>query len=109
MPRARARSPLKRTILFVTGILVILVSPIVGAIPGPGGIFVFAAGLVLVLQNSKWARRNFARWKRKYPRFGNLADRALQRRSAKRRRARGKELAAARDRARHAGYGEWTR
>jgi hypothetical protein len=88
MPRARKRNPLIRTILFVTGILVIIISPIVGAIPGPGGIFVFAAGLVLVLQNSSWARKQFARWKKRYPKFGNLADTALQRRSARRRRLR---------------------
>lgn len=91
MPRVRTRNPFVRTILFVTGILIIIISPIVGAIPGPGGIFVFAAGLVLVLQNSSWARRNFARWKRRWPKFGNLADTALQRRSAKRRRSRDAE------------------
>lgn len=93
MPRARPRSPLMRTLLFVTGILVIIVSPIVGAIPGPGGVFVFAAGLVLVLQNSGWARKRFARAKRRWPRFGHYADMALRRRSARRRRTRDKELA----------------
>ena len=82
------RNPLVRTILTVTGILVILVSPIIGAIPGPGGIIVFAAGLVLVLQNAAWARRHFARAKRRWPRVGHYADLALRRRSAKRRRAR---------------------
>ncbi|MCW3835446.1 hypothetical protein ACFQ1E_07115 [Sphingomonas canadensis] len=81
----RRRNPLVRSILFATGVLVIIASPIVGAIPGPGGIFVFAAGLVLVLQNSAWARKRFARWKRRYPKFGNLADTALRRRSARRR------------------------
>ena len=82
------RNPLVRTILTVTGLLVILVSPIIGAIPGPGGIIVFAAGLVLVLQNAAWARRHFARAKRRWPRAGHYADLALRRRSAKRRRAR---------------------
>lgn len=109
MPRTRSRSPLMRTLLFAAGVLVIIVSPIIGAIPGPGGIIVFAAGLVLVLQNSNWARKHFARAKKRWPRFGGLADRALQRRSGKRRRERAKELKAARDKAAADGYGEWTR
>ncbi|WP_262503925.1 MULTISPECIES: hypothetical protein [unclassified Sphingosinithalassobacter] len=71
----------------------ILAAPIVGVIPGPGGIFVFAAGLVLVLQNSRWARRHFVRAKRRWPRFGALADRALRRRSARRRRLRQRDAA----------------
>lgn len=93
MSAARPRNPLIRSVLFVTGILVIIASPIVGAIPGPGGVFVFAAGLVLVLQNSKWARKHFARWKRRYPKFGNLADTALRRRSFRRRRLRDQDAA----------------
>ena len=95
MPVLSRRNPLVRTILFVTGLLVILVSPIIGAIPGPGGVFVFAAGLVLVLQNSAWARKLFARAKRRWPRFGHYADMALRRRSFRRRHARAREAAAA--------------
>lgn len=84
-PRTRPRNPIVRLALLVLGVLVIVAAPIIGAIPGPGGLFVFAAGLVLVLQNSKWARRNFARWKRRWPRFGHYADMALRRRSFRRR------------------------
>ena len=91
MPRPRTRSPLVRTILFVTGLLVMAVAPLVGAIPGPGGVFVFAAGLVLVLQNSAWARKRFARLKTRWPKFGHYADMALRRRSWRRRRDRAKE------------------
>src|SRR3546814_3352250 len=50
--------------LLVIGTLLILSTPIVGPLPGPGGIFVFAGGLTLVLRNSRWARRRFARLKR---------------------------------------------
>ena len=96
MPVARhQRNPLVRTLLFVIGVAVILVSPLIGAIPGPGGVFVFAAGLVLVLQNSEWARKVFARTKRRWPRFGHYADMALRRRSFRRRRDRARELALA--------------
>jgi len=86
------RNPLFRALLVVLGFLIMLLSPVVGVIPGPGGIFVFAAGLVLVLQNSRWAQGHFARIKRRWPRFGHYADMALRRRSARRRRERQAKL-----------------
>jgi hypothetical protein len=70
---------LLRTTLVATGGVLIVAAPVVGIIPGPGGVFVFAGGLVLVLQNASWARRHLARAKRRWPRFGALADRALGR------------------------------
>jgi hypothetical protein len=82
------RNPLIRTLLVALGLLIMLLSPIVGVIPGPGGVFVFAAGLVLVLRNSRVAQIHFARIKRRWPRFGHYADMALRRRSARRRRER---------------------
>ncbi|MGF1550461.1 MAG: hypothetical protein ACFBQW_08045 [Sphingomonadaceae bacterium] len=82
--------PVVRTGLFALGCLLMIVSPIVGAIPGPGGIFVFAAGLALALKYSQWAKRQYARFKRKRPRLGRWADRGLGRRSARRRAARRK-------------------
>ena len=63
----------------------------------------FAAGLVLVLQNSAWARKKFARLKRRYPRFAHYSDLALRRRSFRRRRERARE--AERDRADAAALG----
>lgn len=86
----KTRSALRRTILFATGIVVVLVSPIVGAIPGPGGVFVFAGGLALMLQNSHWAQKRFVRIVRRWPRIGHYANMGLRRPSAARRRARDK-------------------
>ncbi len=106
---ARPRSPIVRTLLFVTGLLLIAISPLVGAIPGPGGIFVFAAGLVLVLQNSRWARRRFARLKRRWPRFGHYADMALRRRSFRRRQVRAREAEIARTEAEMLGFEDMPR
>ncbi len=63
----------------------ILLSPVVGVIPGPGGVFVFAAGLALMLQNSGLAKRVFVRLKRRWPQLGNVADLGLRRASALRR------------------------
>ena len=53
-----------------------------------------AGGLVLVLQNSHWARVRFARAKRRWPKIGGYADRVLRRASARRRRERAATLAA---------------
>lgn len=73
--------------LFALGILLIIASPVAGIIPGPGGIFVFAAGLALVLKTSMWAKRHYVRFKRWQPKAGRWADWGLRRRSAARREA----------------------
>ena len=44
--------------LFVVGILLLAVSPLVGVIPGPGGIVVAGLGLALILKTSMWAKRH---------------------------------------------------
>jgi hypothetical protein len=77
--------PLVRQGLCLLGCLLMLVSPLVGAIPGPGGIFVFAAGLGLVLKYSGWAKRMYVRFKRRHPRKGRWADWGMRRASARRR------------------------
>jgi hypothetical protein len=83
--RGFVRSRPVRTALFMTGLLLIIVSPVVGALPGPGGIFVFAGGLTLALRNSDWAKRQYVRFKRWQPKAGGWADWGLRRRSARRR------------------------
>ena len=83
--RAFLNKPLVEIGMFVTGVLLIILSPVVGAIPGPGGVFVFAAGLALVLKTSRWAKRRYVRFKRWQPKAGRWADWGLRRRSALRR------------------------
>jgi hypothetical protein len=85
---ARQRHPVLRIVLLALGILLVVLSPVVGAIPGPGGIFVFAAGLALILPNSLWARRRFARLMRRRPKLRALVDKVMRRKSAQRRGAR---------------------
>lgn len=94
MATRRKKSILLRQVLFFAGILLIVVSPLVGAIPGPGGVFVFAAGLALILQNSEWAKRLYVRFKRRHPNKGRWADWGLRRLSARRREERLKRAAA---------------
>lgn len=74
-----------RLCLFVVGVLLIIAAPLVGIIPGPGGIVVFALGLALVLQNSRWAKKRYVAFKRRWPKHGEWADWGLRRESYKRR------------------------
>jgi hypothetical protein len=92
---ALGRVPAVRTGLFVLGVVLIVVSPLLGVLPGPGGIVVFAAGLALTLKYSEWAKRQYVRFKRKHPKKGAWADWGMRRQSAKRREALKKEQEAA--------------
>jgi len=73
--------------IFAVGVILIILSPLAGVIPGPGGIFVFAIGLAMVLKTSMWAKRRYVHFKRWQPKAGRWADWGLRRRSAKRREA----------------------
>ena len=87
--------PVVEWTIFAVGVLLILLSPVAGAVPGPGGIFVFALGLAMVLKTSMWAKRHYVRFKRKRPKIGRWADWGMRRRSAIRRERLAKEQDAA--------------
>ena len=84
-------NPVVEWSIFVVGVILMLLSPVAGAIPGPGGIFVFAIGLAMVLKTSMWAKRHYVRFKRQRPKVGRWADWGLRRKSALRREAIRKE------------------
>ena len=65
--------------LVVLGPALIVVSPIVGLLPGPGSVFVLAAGMGLSLRHIKVAKRTYVRIKRRWPRVGELSDMGLRR------------------------------
>ncbi len=67
-----------------------IVSPLAGLLPGPGGIIVFAIGLGLALKNSAWAKRRYVAFKRRFPKPAGLAEWGMRRPSTKRRSARAK-------------------
>jgi hypothetical protein len=71
--------------IFVLGVILILLSPVVGALPGPGGVFVLALGLAMVLRTSRWARRRYVEFKRWQPKAGRWTDGGMRRKSALRR------------------------
>lgn len=70
-----------RLFLLALGILLMLAAPVVGILPGPGGVIVLAGGLALTLKNSKWAKRLYVRFKQRWPRYGHWADWSLRRKS----------------------------
>jgi hypothetical protein len=77
--------PVVEWTIFTVGALLIVLSPLAGVVPGPGGIFVFAIGLAMVLKTSMWAKRHYVRFKSWQPKAGRWADWGLRRESAKRR------------------------
>ena len=83
--RSWGEIPLVRQILVGIGFVLIAITPLVGPIPGPGGIIVFGAGLSLILKYTGWAKRLYVRLKRKHPNKGRWADWSLRRESARRR------------------------
>ena len=71
--------------ILILGLILMILSPAAGVIPGPGGIFVFAIGLAMVLKTSMWAKRRYVHFKRWQPKAGRWADWGLRRKSAQRR------------------------
>jgi hypothetical protein len=74
-----------RLTLVITGIFLMIISPIIGALPGPGFIIVFPVGLGMTLKYSRWAKRKYVHFKRRWPKHGSWVDWGLRRASAKRR------------------------
>ena len=77
--------PIVEWTLFAIGLVLLILSPLVGVIPGPGGIVVAGIGLALVLKTNFWAKRRYVRFKRWQPKAGRWTDWALRRPSARRR------------------------
>jgi len=83
--RKLLENPIVEWSIFGLGLILLIVSPLVGAIPGPGGIIVAGLGLAMVLKTSMWAKRHYVRVKRWQPKAGRWMDWALRRPSARRR------------------------
>ena len=81
--------------MFAAGILLVVAGVVIAPLPGPGGIFLIAPGVALILKTSMWAKRHYVRFKRWQPKAGRWGDWALRRGSAKRREALRKSTEAA--------------
>ena len=78
-------SPIVEWGILALGVLLIAGGILIAPLPGPGGIFLIAPGLALVLKTSMWAKRRYVKFKRWQPKAGRWSDWALRRTSAKRR------------------------
>ncbi|WP_353217086.1 hypothetical protein [Sandarakinorhabdus sp.] len=86
------RSEPFRVFQIVLGILLLPIAGLIGVLsPAPIGIVVLGAGLALILQNSRWARRQYLRHTRRYPRVRRVVDFGMRR--GRRRTARQSRLA----------------
>lgn len=66
-PRLGLARRVRRLALMGVGFIVILLGILIAPLPGPGGVPVIALGLVIVLRNSWWAKRQFIRAQRARP------------------------------------------
>src|SRR3954447_25703644 len=80
-------SPVVEWSMLAGGILLIVGGLVIAPLPGPGGIFLIAPGVALILKTSMWAKRHYVRIKRRQPQAGRWMDWALRRPSAQRREA----------------------
>ena len=80
-------NPIVEWSMFGVGVLLIAGGVAISPIPGPGGIFLIAPGVALILKTSIWAKRRYVKVKRWQPKAGRWMDWALSRPSAKRREA----------------------
>jgi hypothetical protein len=87
----RAKRTPKRLLMLALGPSLIVLSPVVGLIPGPGGLIVLLAGVAFTLQSSQVAKRVYVRAKRRWPGLGHWSDKGLRRPSHFRRLRRKKE------------------
>lgn len=55
--------------MMALGFVVIFLGVLIAPLPGPGGVPVIALGLVLVLRNSWWAKRQFIRAQHARPKW----------------------------------------
>lgn len=79
------RSEPFRVFQLALGVFLMIFGPIIGLpTPGPLGFILFGAGLALVLRNSRWARRRYVRYSRRYPRVQQAVNFGLRRRSKRR-------------------------
>jgi hypothetical protein len=73
----------KKILLLTLGWMLLVIGPIVGLLPGPGGIPITAAGLAIILSQSYTAKRLFIRWQQRHPRILGPLRRFLRRKPSR--------------------------
>lgn len=71
-----------RLVWLALGLFLLALGAVVSPVPGPWSIPFVLLGLILVLRNSRWARRRYVGVSRRWPRWFALPNRMLRRRGA---------------------------
>lgn len=71
-----------RLAMLTLGWMLVLGSPLLGPIPGPGPLIILPIGLAIILKHSRWAKRRYAIFARANPEYGRWADWAMRRSKA---------------------------
>ena len=80
-------NPIVELTILGLGVLLVIGGLVISPVPGPGGAFLIAPGVALILKTSMWAKRRYVNIKRWQPGAGRWMDWALRRPRAKRREA----------------------
>jgi hypothetical protein len=70
-------------VMIVLGWFLMILAPLIGWLPGPGGLILFPIGLALVIKNSRWAKRQYSRASKRHPEYGEWANWAMRRKRFK--------------------------
>jgi hypothetical protein len=76
-------NPAVQWTLVCIGWFLIILAPLIGWLPGPGGLILFPIGLALVLKYSPWAKRRYSRLAKRHPEYGEWANWAMRRKRFK--------------------------
>jgi hypothetical protein len=68
-----------RWLMLIIGWFLVIGAPLLGPIPGPGPLIILPIGLALILRNSLWAKKRYARLARRHPEYGRWANWAIGR------------------------------
>ena len=68
-----------RWCMLILGWLLVAVAPLLGPLPGPGALVILPIGLALILKNSLWAKKRYARLARRHPEYGRWANWSIRR------------------------------
>ncbi len=68
-----------RWFMLLLGWLLVIGSPLLGPLPGPGPLVILPIGLAIILKHSLWAKKRYARAARRYPDYANWANWAMRR------------------------------
>jgi Putative transmembrane protein (PGPGW) len=72
-------NPAFRYAMVILGWVLILGAVAIGPLPGPGPMILAPIGLAIILKNSLWAKKRYARFVRMYPEYGGWMDWAMRR------------------------------